>query len=54
MRVCCPYDCLPTHAGSPEVERMDFFDEGRGGEGNVGWWRLHCNHHLLSVPGLIL
>lgn len=32
MRVRRPYDCLPTNAGSPEGERMNFFDEGRGGE----------------------
>lgn len=31
-RVRHPYDCLPTPAGSPEVERMDFFDQRRGGE----------------------
>lgn len=28
LRVRCPYDCLPTHAGSPEGERMKLFDWG--------------------------
>lgn len=31
-RVRHPYHCLPTPAGSPEVEWMDFFDQRRGGE----------------------
>lgn len=35
VRVRCPYDCLPTHAGSREGERMDFFDKGRGGGGYI-------------------
>lgn len=32
MRVHRPHGCLPTHAGSPEGKRMNFFDEGRGGD----------------------
>lgn len=52
LRVCRPYGCFPTHAGSPEGERMELFDGG--GEGEAGG--LHCNHHLLvlSERGLIL
>ncbi len=34
LRVRCPYGCLPTHAGSPEGERMELFD--RREEGEVG------------------
>lgn len=28
LRVRRPYDCLPTHAGSPEGKRMKLFDSG--------------------------
>lgn len=35
-RVRRPYGCLPTHAGSPEGERMELFDKGEEGAVVVG------------------
>lgn len=31
LRVRRPYGCLPTHAGSPEGERMELFDRREEG-----------------------
>lgn len=44
MTVFLPMQVAPGGLGGWEWTSLT-----RGEEGNMGWWRLHCNHHLLCT-----